>query len=48
MISGMLSSFQLDDPNEPPMTEEEKANVALIIQQHLSKIRITKDSIKAL
>lgn len=29
--------FSADDPNEPPMTEEEKANVALIIQQHLSK-----------
>ena len=29
--------FSVDDPNEPPMTETEKANVALIIQQHLSK-----------
>ena len=29
--------FSVDDPNEPPMTEEEKANVALILQQHLSK-----------
>nr|DAT08053.1 MAG TPA: hypothetical protein [Caudoviricetes sp.] len=29
--------FSVDDPNEPPMTEEEKANIALIIQQHLSK-----------
>ena len=28
--------FSVDDPNEPPMTEEEKANVALILQQHLS------------
>ena len=31
--------FSVDDPNEPPMTEEEeeKANVALILQQHLPK-----------
>ena len=29
--------FSVDDPNEPPMTEKEKANVALILQQHLSK-----------
>lgn len=27
--------FSVDDPNDPPMTEEEKANVALILQQHL-------------
>ena len=29
--------FSVDAPNEPPMTEEEKTNVALILQQHLSK-----------
>lgn len=29
--------FSVDDQNDPPMTEEEKANVALILQQHLSK-----------
>ena len=29
--------FSVDDPNEPPMTDEEKANVALILQQHLPK-----------
>lgn len=41
--------FSVDDPNEPPMTEEEKSQRSLNYSTTLiEKIRITKDSIKTL
>lgn len=41
--------FSVDDPNEPPMTEEEKGQRSLNYSTTLiKKIRITKDSIKTL
>lgn len=27
--------FSVDDPNKPPMTEEEKEKIAMIMMQHL-------------